>query len=55
MGKESVVSTRDIEKMVNTANIATKRPSPKNNQIPANKYNAQLGKITKRKIFKIQL
>ena len=46
MGKESVVSTRDIEKneILNTANIATKRPSPKNNQIPANKYNAQLEK-----------
>ena len=52
--RESVVSIKDIRpnEKLNSSNISTKRPSPKNNQIPANNFFNILGKKVKRKILK---
>ena len=48
--RESVVTIKNIKKneILTKNNIATKRPSPKKNQIPANKYFNILGKRAKK-------
>ena len=50
--RESVVSIKDISKneKLSKKNISTKRPTPKKNQIPANKFFIVLGKKAKKNI-----
>lgn len=50
--REAVVTIKDIKKgdKLSKVNIATKRPSPKNNEIPANKYFKILSKTAKKNI-----
>ena len=52
--RESVVTIKNIKKgeKLDLSNISTKRPSPKKDQIPANKFKYQLGKKLKRDIKK---
>ena len=50
--RESVVTIKNIKKdeKFTRSNLATKRPSPKNNQVPANKFYDVLGKKAKKDI-----
>ena len=50
--RESVVTIKNIKKDENFSlkNISTKRPSPKKNQVPANKYFNIIGKKAKKDI-----
>lgn len=52
--REAVVSTKDIQKgeKLTKNNIATKRPTPKNNEIPANLFFKQINKTAKKLIKK---
>ena len=50
--RESVVTIKNIKKdeKFTRSNLATKRPSPKSNQVPANKFYDVLGKKAKKDI-----